>query len=139
MATFKALNFSNLHSFSQIEITAAVAQWIKAFAPQVGGWMFESRPRRPKSAKRSVSRVSRVLGDTVTIINGCPVYSKCGTLKNSNCSMAMSAEHRSKIAALHRQWGRLQMSEFEKFSSGTKNSKQTNNQIGSKSKNAIKI
>ena len=39
--------------------------------------------------------------------------------------MAMSAEHRSKFAALHRQWWRLHMS--EKFSSGTINSKQTNN------------
>ena len=38
--------------------------------------------------------------------------------------MAISAEHRSKFATLHRQWWRLQMS--EKFSSGMKNSKQTN-------------
>ena len=38
--------------------------------------------------------------------------------------MAMSSEHRSKFAALHRQWWRLQMR--EKFSSGTKNPK-TNN------------
>ena len=33
--------------------------------------------------------------------------------------MAMSAEHRSQFAALHRPWYRLHMS--EKFSSGTKN------------------
>ena len=32
--------------------------------------------------------------------------------------MAISAEYRSKFAALHRQWWRLQMS--EKFSSGRK-------------------
>ena len=38
--------------------------------------------------------------------------------------MAMSAEHRSKFAALHRQWWHLHMS--EKFSSGTENSKQAN-------------
>ena len=37
--------------------------------------------------------------------------------------MAMSAEHRSKFATLHRQPWRMQMS--EKFLSGTKNSKQT--------------
>ena len=37
--------------------------------------------------------------------------------------MAISAEHRSKFVAFHRQWWRLQMS--EKFSSGAKNSKQT--------------
>ena len=36
--------------------------------------------------------------------------------------MGISAEHRSKFAAHHRQWWRLQMS--KKFSSGTKNSKQ---------------
>ena len=40
--------------------------------------------------------------------------------------MAIGAEYRSKFAALHRQWWRLQMS--EKSSSGTKNSKQTNKQ-----------
>ena len=37
--------------------------------------------------------------------------------------MAMSAEQRSKFAALHRQWWHLHMS--EKISSGTINSKQT--------------
>ena len=37
--------------------------------------------------------------------------------------MAMSAEHRSKFAALHLQWWRLHMS--EKFSSGTINSNLT--------------
>ena len=41
--------------------------------------------------------------------------------------MAMSAEHRSKFAALHRQWWCLHMS--ENSSSGTINSKQTNKQI----------
>ena len=44
--------------------------------------------------------------------------------------MAISAEHRSKFAALHRQWWRLQMS--EKFTSGTKkkpSKKQTNKQL----------
>ena len=38
--------------------------------------------------------------------------------------MAVSAEHKLKFAALHRQWWRFQVS--EKFSSGLKNSKQTN-------------
>ena len=51
-------------------------------------------------------------------------HSRCGTLKNPHCSMAMSAEHRSKLAALHRQGWRLHMS--EKFSNGTMNLKQTN-------------
>ena len=52
-----------------------------------------------------------------------PCYSKCGTLKNTHCSIAMSAEHGWKFAALHRQWRCLHMS--EKFSSGMKNPKQT--------------
>ena len=30
-------------------------------------------------------------------------HSRCGTLKNPHCSMAISAEYRSKFAALHRQ------------------------------------
>ena len=41
--------------------------------------------------------------------------------------MAISAEHKSKFAALHRQLWRFQMS--EKFSSGTKNHKETNNHV----------
>ena len=47
-------------------------------------------------------------------------HSRCGTLKNPHCSMALSAEHRSTFAALHRQWCRLWMR--EKFFNGTKNS-----------------
>ena len=54
-----------------------------------------------------------------------PCHSRCGTLKNPLCSKTMSAEHRSKFAALHRQWWRLYMS--IKFSSETKNHKQTKN------------
>ena len=38
--------------------------------------------------------------------------------------MAVSAEQRSKFAVLHQQWWGLQMN--EKYLSGTKNSKQTN-------------
>ena len=41
--------------------------------------------------------------------------------------MAMSAEHRSKFAALHRQLWRLHVS--EKFSSGSIHSKQTNKKL----------
>ena len=52
--------------------------------------------------------------------------SRCDTFKNPHCSMATSAEHRSKFAALHRQWWRLYMS--EKFSSRTINPIQTNKQ-----------
>ena len=59
----------------------------------------------------------------IIIING-PCRNGCGTLKNSHCSMAMSVEHRSKFAALHRQWWRLHIS--EKFSSWKINSNKTN-------------
>ena len=45
-------------------------------------------------------------------------------LKNSHCSVAITAEHRSKFAVLNRQWRRLQMS--KQFSKGTKIPK-TNN------------
>ena len=41
--------------------------------------------------------------------------------------MAISAEHRSNFEAFHRTYFGLQMS--EKFSSGTKNPKQTNKKI----------
>ena len=41
--------------------------------------------------------------------------------------MSMSAEHKSKFTALHRQWWRLHMS--EKFLSGTKNPKQTHTSL----------
>ena len=44
-------------------------------------------------------------------------------VKEPHCSMAMGAEHMSKFASLHRQWGHLHKS--EKFLSVTKNPKQT--------------
>ena len=54
-----------------------------------------------------------------------PYHSRCDTLKSSHCSMAMIAL--VKITALHRYWWRLHMS--EKFSSGSKNPKQTDKQV----------
>ena len=57
----------------------------------------------------------------LTIINGCPVHSRCGTLKNPYSSLPMSAEYRWKFAPFYRELWRLHMS--EKFSSGTKISK----------------
>ena len=48
---------------------------------------------------------------------------RCGTLLNHHCSMTMSAENRSKFAALHRDWWCLRMSEI--LSSGTINSNKT--------------
>ena len=55
-----------------------------------------------------------------------PCYSRCGTLKNPHCFMAISAEHRSTFATVQRQWRRLCIS--EKFFRGTKNSNQPTNQ-----------
>ena len=63
-------------------------------------------------------------GTIACILVHIPCHSTCGTLKNPHCSLAMSAENRSKFAALHQSWWRLHMS--EKFSSGMKNYKQTN-------------
>ena len=54
----------------------------------------------------------------MTIITDSPCHRRCGTLKNHHCSIAITAEHRSKFAALHWSWWRLHMS--EKLSSGTK-------------------
>ena len=59
--------------------TAAVAQLVKAFASHAEGWVFQSKPHYK-------------------------CHSRCGMLQNPHCSMAMSAEHRSKLTALHQQW-----------------------------------
>ena len=74
--------------------TAAVAQWVRTLAPQAEGWVFESQPQQITGSDSSIAKRSE-----------------------------MSAEHRSKFAALHHYWWRLHMS--EKLSSVTKNPKQT--------------
>ena len=74
--------------------------------------------------KRSAIGVSVTGSRKWPLLTDAPCYSRCGTLKNPHCSMAISVEQRSKFAALHRQLWRLHMS--EKFSSGTKKTKQTN-------------
>ena len=92
-----------------IRSTAAVAQ--------AEGWVFESQSRQTwvvktdsdsSTGERSTMGVCHGSSE-MTIINWCPCHSRCGTLKNPHCSMAMSAEHISKFAALHRQWWRLHM------------------------------
>ena len=82
--------------------------------------------RDSSTAKRSAFGMSVTGPRRWQLYTDAPCHSRCGTLKIPQCSMVISAEHRSKFAALQRQSWRLQMS--EKFSSGTKNSKQTNNQ-----------
>ena len=90
------------------------------------GWL-PSLPSHYHSAKRSALGAS-VTGPRRWPLMFAPCHSTCGTLKNPHCWMAISTctEHRSKFAALHRQWWRLQMS--EKSSSRMKNTKQTNKQ-----------
>ena len=90
------------------------------------GWL-PSLPSHYHSAKRSALGAS-VTGPRRWPLMFAPCHSTCGTLKNPHCWMAISTctEHRSKFAALHRQWWRLQMS--EKSSSKMKNTKQTNKQ-----------
>jgi hypothetical protein len=52
-----------------------------------------------------------------TGITGAPCHSRCGTIETPPCSKALIAKHRRKFSALHRQWGRLHIS--EKIFSGT--------------------
>ena len=46
--------------------------------------------------------VRRVLGDKHYMYTDALCHNRCGILKNTYCSMAMSAEYRSKYKALHR-------------------------------------
>ena len=73
------------------------------------------------TAKRSAIGVCH--GSSEMTKTNAPCHSRCGTQKNPRL-VAMSAEHRSKFAALHWQWCHFRLS--EKFSSGTKNHRQTN-------------
>ena len=83
------------------------------------------------TAKRSAISVSVTGPRKWPLWTDALCHSRCGTLKNPHCSMAMSVEHRSKFSVLHRQWWRLHIS--EQISSGTKNPKQTNKYHLSKS------
>ena len=82
-----------------LEKTVAVAQWVRAFALEAEGCVFESQPQQKKDSDSSTAKLSAI-GVSVrgpsemTIIYGCPGHSRCGTLKHPHCSMAMSAEHR---------------------------------------------
>ena len=82
-----------------------------AFASQAGDRGSIPGRDRPKSlkrytdsstAKRSATCVSVTVPQEMTIIRVGPCHSRCGTLKNPHFSLAMSAEQKSKLAALHR-------------------------------------
>ena len=60
-----------------------------------------SRKKLLKTGSDSSTSKRSALGVSVTGPRRCPCRSGCGTLKNPHCSMAMSAEHRSKFAALY--------------------------------------
>ena len=100
----------------------------RAFASHVGdrgSIPGQDRPKLLKQVGDSSTAKRSALGVSFTGPRRWPwskgldrVHSRCGTLKNLHCSIAMSAEHRSKFASLHRQWWRLHMS--EKFRSGRK-------------------
>ena len=85
--------------------TAAVAQWVRAFAPQAEVWAFESQPRQIqvlKTASGSSSVKRSAIGVSASETYA-PCHSRCGTLKNPHCCLvSMSAKYRSKFAAPHR-------------------------------------
>ena len=102
----------------------------QSFRPTTVIWEFESQPRQTQALIQVVTAPLRNArqytqchrSSEMTIINGWPVSEQVWHAKEPSL-----LKDRSKIAALHRQWRRLQIS--EKCSSGTNNSKQTNNYI----------
>ena len=82
--------------------------------------VFNSQPRQKHVRTGSDSSTAKcsTIGVIVTDV---PYQSTYGTLKNPHCWIANTAEHRSKFAAIHRQWWRLHIS--EKLS--TRRNKQT--------------
>ena len=85
-----------LHDFIQCNITVALAQSARAFAPQAEGLMFEYQPRKTGSDSSTVKRST--VGESGTYKRMPPVT----VGKNPHCSMAMSAGHMAKFAAFHR-------------------------------------
>ena len=90
---------------------------VKSVRP-VECWVFEIQLRRTRVVKTgsdSSTAKRLALGVSVTGPRRWPLFtddqchSRCGTLKNPQCSRAMIAEHRSKFAALHWQWWRFQI------------------------------
>ena len=98
-AAFKALIFDSTSVMS-----SAVPQWIRTFAPQAESWVFESQPRQTLVVKTgsdssTTKRPVSVMGPRRSPLKtAAPCHSRCGTLKNPHCSMAISFEHRSKFA-----------------------------------------
>ena len=78
-----------------------VAQSVRALSQHAEGWVFESCQRQGSFLKTDSDSSTDKCSATdvchgsseMTIINGCPCHSRCGTLKIPHCSMAMSDEH----------------------------------------------
>ena len=79
-----------------------VALWVRAFALKADGWMFEYQPRQTLVVKTGSD--SSTAEDSITSVTGSrrwplwthdPCHSRCGTLKNPQCFLAISAEHSS--------------------------------------------
>ena len=80
---------------------AAVAQWVRTFTPQAEGWVFEFQPQQTyvvktdsdsSTAKRSPIGVSVTGPRRWLLWTDAPCHSRCGTLKNPHCSLAINAK-----------------------------------------------
>ena len=92
--------------------TVLEAQLVRPFASNAEGYRFLNPGRdQPMSFKNAVT-VSQpnARQQVMTIRIDVTYHDRCGTLKNVRFSMAMNAEHKSQLAAFHRQWWCLQMS-----------------------------
>ena len=55
--------------YRNVKITAAMAQWVRAFVPQAEGWVFESQPRQNlvvKTGRDSFNAKRSAMGVSVT-------------------------------------------------------------------------
>ena len=110
------------------------ASWVRVLAQQAEGWYSNPSRDKPKSSKTgsdSSTAKRSAIGVSVTgprrwpLRTDAPCHSRCGTIKDPQCSMAMSAGIGQNVQPFTGNGG-LHMS--EKFSSGTINPKQTNKQ-----------
>ena len=79
----------------ELRIIQEPVRWLSRFALDSQSWGCGFEPR--------LRQVWFPVLRTETVKTDAPCHSRCGTLKNPHCSMAISAEYRSKFAALHRQ------------------------------------
>ena len=66
---YDKINLSGMYYIYSIATTAAVAQWVRAYSPQVEDWVFEYKPRQIKVVKTgsdSSTAKRSALGASVT-------------------------------------------------------------------------